>query len=113
MGEGVKFNMVVSRGTFKECGTICCVMGWGDILFSNFRGRGPYHWLYSSSWADVPEADTAKAAAHRIWHWIAIGCPETMPEVSWPEFVARHPILECRSGAQEVLALSRKGGENA
>lgn len=111
--EDLKFNMHYSRGTFHECGTVCCVLGWGNLLFPNdFEGDGPYLWLFSSAWANRPwgEADGAKAAAHRIWYWIAQGCfgpldsskfEGYLSESGWARFVKEWPILECRRLAQE------------
>lgn len=118
-GEGglrdIKFNMALVYKKVHGCGIVCCAIGWGDALFpGEFQPAGPYGWLYSSSWADIPGADGPKEAAHRIWYWIAEGCPRSgarLPNIysadEWSAFAEQWPLEECRSRA---LAFGTKDG---
>lgn len=113
--EGM-FNMTFVHASVVECGTVCCAIGWGRLLFGLALDTTgfPEAWLFSGLWSRLIASggDSAKAAAHRIWHWIALECGVDtwiargggfMSDASWSQFVSEHPLDECRRRAQEYV----------
>lgn len=112
-----KFNMSFLKFNSTECGTVCCALGWGNMMFGKDFCEGwplPHAWLFAGKWASFISSggDTGSAAAHRIWFWISRRCvidditrdgPFGRDESFWTAFALRYPIDECRATAQAYL----------
>lgn len=92
-----------------------CVLAWSRYTLGpdgheilNCEPYSPFEWLYSVDWAysEYPDARTAKAAAHRIYAWVAYDKWDDVDpnHFDWPKFQASYPFDTCKTAALAVIA---------